>query len=346
MLGQGGEQVTEYSGSSAWVHTNAIVPGGPTATYNGSNTYFALTDWLGTKRAEVAAGAGGCVTSFVSVPFGNEMTSSGSCADATEHHFTGKERDAESGNDYFGARYYSSAMGRFLSPDWSAEAEPVPYAKMDDPQTLNLYGYLRNNPLAGVDADGHDGPLSRMKDDQQLLQSAMNLTSNPYVKGGGEIMLGIGLVATAAVGDVPGGIAGGLILANAALGGTVTVAHGTATIIGAASPENAEGANQAKEVLDATSTLPGLATTALSGGNVKAGQVVSTVTNVASLAADPKGAVKNVATAADAARTAKDTQGLAQEAKSALSGALAPTPTAPNTPKPPAAPSCAYTGHC
>jgi RHS repeat-associated protein len=30
---------------------------------------------------------------------------------------TGKERDAESGNDYFGARYYASSMGRFMSPD-------------------------------------------------------------------------------------------------------------------------------------------------------------------------------------------------------------------------------------
>jgi len=47
-------------------------------------------------------------------------------------------------------------MGRFLSPDWSAKEEPVPYAKLDNPQTLNLYSYMRNNPLAGVDADGHD----------------------------------------------------------------------------------------------------------------------------------------------------------------------------------------------
>jgi RHS repeat-associated protein len=73
----------------------------------------------------------------------------------SEHHFTGKERDAESGNDYFGARYYASSMGRFLSPDWSAKEEPVPYAKLDNPQTLNLYGYMRNNPLGGVDQDGH-----------------------------------------------------------------------------------------------------------------------------------------------------------------------------------------------
>ena len=69
---------------------------------------------------------------------------------------TGKERDTESGNDYFMARYYSSAMGRFMSPDWSAKAEPVPYAKLDDPQSLNLYVYLENNPLTRVDADGHE----------------------------------------------------------------------------------------------------------------------------------------------------------------------------------------------
>ena len=71
-------------------------------------------------------------------------------------HFTGKERDTESGNDYFEARYYSSAMGRFMSPDWSAQEEPVPYAKLDDPQSLNLYAYVRNNPLIREDADGHN----------------------------------------------------------------------------------------------------------------------------------------------------------------------------------------------
>jgi RHS repeat-associated protein len=67
---------------------------------------------------------------------------------------TGKERDGESGNDYFEARYYSSAMGRFMSPDWGG-ASPVPYASFGDPQTLNLYSYMRNNPLGGTDPDGH-----------------------------------------------------------------------------------------------------------------------------------------------------------------------------------------------
>jgi RHS repeat-associated protein len=71
--------------------------------------------------------------------------------------YTGKERDTESGNDYFGARYYASNMGRFMSPDWSAQEEPVPYAKIDNPQSLNLYSYVYDNPLGGVDPDGHWG---------------------------------------------------------------------------------------------------------------------------------------------------------------------------------------------
>ncbi len=69
---------------------------------------------------------------------------------------TGKQRDSETGNDYFGARYYSSDAGRFLSPDWAAKTEPVPYAKLGNPQSLNLYDYMRDNPFSGVDPDGHD----------------------------------------------------------------------------------------------------------------------------------------------------------------------------------------------
>ena len=71
------------------------------------------------------------------------------------YHFTGKERDAESGLDYFGARYYASNMGRWMSPDWAAKATPVPYAKLDNPQSLNLYSYVLNNPLSKTDPDGH-----------------------------------------------------------------------------------------------------------------------------------------------------------------------------------------------
>ena len=69
--------------------------------------------------------------------------------------FTGKERDSESGLHYFGARYYGSALGRFTGPDWSARPQAVPYANLENPQSLNLYAYVGNNPLSRMDPDGH-----------------------------------------------------------------------------------------------------------------------------------------------------------------------------------------------
>ncbi len=53
--------------------------------------------------------------------------------------FTGKERDSESGLDNFTARYFGSTIGRFMSPD-PMGGHP------EDPQTLNKYAYVRNNP--------------------------------------------------------------------------------------------------------------------------------------------------------------------------------------------------------
>jgi RHS repeat-associated protein len=68
---------------------------------------------------------------------------------------TGKERDSETGLDNFGARYYASNMGRFMTPDWAQEPTTVPYADFDNPQTLNLYSHTENNPTSDVDEDGH-----------------------------------------------------------------------------------------------------------------------------------------------------------------------------------------------
>jgi RHS repeat-associated protein len=165
VIGPSGEQITETDGQGNWVHTNVFAAGQLIATYGytdnshaATDTYFALNDWLGTKRAVVSAG--GCGTGYIGLPYGEGLTATNlpgftQCPDATEHHFTGKERDTESGNDYFGARYYASSMGRWLSPDWSAKVYPVPYAKLDNPQTLNLYAYVGNNPLNRFDPDGH-----------------------------------------------------------------------------------------------------------------------------------------------------------------------------------------------
>ena len=46
-------------------------------------------------------------------------------------------------------------MARFLSPDWSDYFDPVPYANLENPQTLNLYSYVQNNPLSRTDRFGH-----------------------------------------------------------------------------------------------------------------------------------------------------------------------------------------------
>jgi RHS repeat-associated protein len=92
-------------------------------------------------------------------PYGGIVTCTGS--DPNRYKFTGKERDAESGNDYFGARYYGSSLGRFMTPDWAARPTAVPYAVFGDPQSLNLYGYVRNDPISRADADGHC-PLSQI----------------------------------------------------------------------------------------------------------------------------------------------------------------------------------------
>jgi len=70
-------------------------------------------------------------------------------------YYRGEQYDPDLALYYLRARYYNSSLGRYLSPDWSAQEEPVPYAKLDDPQTLNLYSYMQNNPLSGTDPDGH-----------------------------------------------------------------------------------------------------------------------------------------------------------------------------------------------
>lgn len=174
VLGPSGEELTQFSlaaGVATWQRTNVYVAGKLLATYDTTGLHFHVTDPLGTRRLQVGGNLGGAYlvpsigqpeTLFQSLPYGDglatltDQDAPASADDATPLHFTGKERDSETENDYFGARYYASTMARFMSPDWSATAEPVPYAMMGNPQSLNLFAYVGNNPLVRADADGHD----------------------------------------------------------------------------------------------------------------------------------------------------------------------------------------------
>lgn len=73
--------------------------------------------------------------------------------------FSGKERDGETGLDYFGARYMSAAQGRFTSPDphniiTEASGEEEFASFLSNPQNWNRYAYVTNNPLSITDPDG------------------------------------------------------------------------------------------------------------------------------------------------------------------------------------------------
>ena len=117
--------------------------------------HYYFSDHLGS--ADVITSSAGAIQKEADYyPYGGELVVSGS--DINNYKFTGKERDSESGLDMFGARYYGSSLGRFTTPDWSAKAIGIPYADFADPQTLNLYGYVRNSPLKSADTDGHAPP--------------------------------------------------------------------------------------------------------------------------------------------------------------------------------------------
>jgi RHS repeat-associated protein len=165
ILGPSGEQETELAWDStanamSWRHSNVWADGQLLGTYDTQGLHFYLDDWLGNRRVQTDY-LGIVEQTCTNAPFGDSFNCGGTASYPgspnlpTEHHFTGKELDAESGNNYFGARYYSSNMGRFLSPDWSVDPDPVPYSDLENPQSFNLYGYVNNNPLSNTDADGH-----------------------------------------------------------------------------------------------------------------------------------------------------------------------------------------------
>jgi RHS repeat-associated protein len=120
---------------------------------SGPTVYYYIEDSLGTSRVMTTSTGVVCYDADFA-PFGQENALTQSCTQ-NNYKFEGKERDSETGNDEFGARYYSWRWGRWLSADWSSVPEAVPYANLTNPQTLNLYAMVADDPESFADLDGH-----------------------------------------------------------------------------------------------------------------------------------------------------------------------------------------------
>jgi len=121
-------------------------------------TCFLTVDQLGSTRL-LTDQNGNPVSRHDYLPFGEELTTANRTAtlaygatDNVNQKFTGKERDTETGLDFFGARYFSGAQGRWTT----ADRMNVTDDKLVVPSTLNKYVYAANNPLRFVDLDGRD----------------------------------------------------------------------------------------------------------------------------------------------------------------------------------------------
>jgi RHS repeat-associated protein len=145
---QSGRWVQKLNSPGNTLVAGNIFAGGRHVAAVGGTTNFSHSDWLGTERLRTTYAGVTCET-IASLPFGDGLATTGSCYHPSALHFTGKERDAESGLDNFGARFDASSMGRFMSPDpQNAGASP------EEPQSWNGYAYAGNNSLNFTDPDG------------------------------------------------------------------------------------------------------------------------------------------------------------------------------------------------
>jgi RHS repeat-associated protein len=152
-----------------------------------NNVYYYAADHLGTSRVMALVPSGQTTASLCYdadfYPFGGERAYTNTCSQ--NYKFTGKERDSESNLDNFGARYNSSSIGRFMSPD------PIGIIrqKLRDPQQWSMYSYARNNPLKWLDPTGQyvcNGTKQECKAEQQLIKEDLK-SKDPKVKAAAKV---------------------------------------------------------------------------------------------------------------------------------------------------------------
>ena len=152
-------------------------------------TCYLMADHLGSTRM-ISDASGNQQQLIDYAPFGEELAGYdgrdarwGSVGSMTSEvgipQFTGKERDAETGLDYFGARYFSAAQGRFTSPD-----PLMASAHASNPQSWNRYAYVLNNPLRFADPDGMDVPAAGAQDKKCQIVVKVNVVYDKTVNNG------------------------------------------------------------------------------------------------------------------------------------------------------------------
>jgi RHS repeat-associated protein len=163
--GPSGQALAETDSAGNW--TNYIFFGGqrlarnvPQPSPNPADIKYYITDHLHSTGMFVdkAGTTAAILDDNDFYPWGGVVPGVGKTTSNNTIKFTGQYRDTDTtaNLDYFGARYYSNTIGRFMSPDWAAKPTTVPYAKFGDPQSLNLYSYVENGPVNRIDVDGHD----------------------------------------------------------------------------------------------------------------------------------------------------------------------------------------------
>ena len=146
-----GNIIAKFNSSGTWLRAEIYAGRRHLATYSSSanTTYCSFADWLGSERMRTFANGVPC-EAILNLPYGDEQVTdalSGGCGDPSPMHFTGKTRDAETGLDYFGARYNSSSLGRFMTPD------PM-NGYGNNPLSWNHYLYTLDNPVTFTDPTG------------------------------------------------------------------------------------------------------------------------------------------------------------------------------------------------
>jgi RHS repeat-associated protein len=177
-----GQVIHEADGAGNFTAYYIPFAGQLLAQYKNSTTQFIHKDHLGSTRLVTGmTNPSTPVDTLDFLPFGEQLAGD----TATTHKFTGKERDSESGLDNFGARFDSSTLGRFMSPDPGNAG-----ASDDNPQSWNGYSYALNNPLTAIDSDGRevvfvvcdtDGHCSQQMTQEQFeafLKNSPNLVYN------------------------------------------------------------------------------------------------------------------------------------------------------------------------